>query len=388
MINRKKQAFLEISLANIFPIHSFCFIIWKASYRRIFSLTRQQRIGILFGTFDPVTRGQVNRFMNVLDSGEPDQLLVLPVPAYPGLSCAADAEDRWKMLVAACSRDKRLVPCRLALDRADLDGGELVNALKKAYPDAKLYGVSDDGSLAKPEFRCFPSDLSAGVLSDALAAGKGEGLLDIPVLEYCRCKGLYGAPGRLDHIDEWMDRLFAALKPRRFAHSLSVAWTSKRLALLHGLDPLKAEQAGLLHDCAKCLPLPEMQKLARDHALTDDPDMLGSAALLHSLAGAQVARDLYGMEDPDVLEAIRYHNTGHEGMSRLAMCVCLADSIEPLRFGYSLLDRVRPLAEKSLEGALLLCLQLTADFVLSQGYFLHPRTRDTIRWLKTLPENQ
>ena len=260
--------------------------------------------------------------------------------------------------------------------------------MKKTYPDAKLYVVSDDGSLSKPEFRCFPSDLSAEVLSEALAAGKGEDLLDIPVLEYCRCKGLYGAPGRLEHIDEWMDGLFAALKPRRFAHSLSVAWTSRRLALLHGLDPLKAEQAGLLHDCAKCLPLPEMQKLARDHSLTDDPDVLGSSALLHSLAGAQVARDRYGMEDPDVLEAIRYHNTGHEGMSRLAMCVCLADSIEPLRFGYSLLDQVRPLAEKSLERALLLCLQLTADFVLSQGYFLHPRTRDTIRWLKTLPENQ
>ena len=351
-------------------------------------MARQQRIGILFGAFDPVTRAQVNRFVDVLDSGEPDKLLVLPVPAYPGLSCAAEAEDRWKMLVAACARDKRIIPCRLALDHADSDGVALLRVLEKAYPDAKLYSVSDSGSLTKPEFRCSPPDLSAAGLSRALAAGKGEDILDIPVLEYCRCKGLYGAPGRLDHIDDWMDRLFAALKPRRFAHSLSVAWTSRRLALLHGLDPLKAEQAGLLHDCAKCVPLPEMQELARNCGLTDDPDILGSSALLHSLAGAQVARDCYGMEDPDVLEAIRYHNTGHEGMSRLAMCVCLADSIEPLRFGYSLLDQVRPLADQSLERALLLCLRLTADHVLSQGYFLHQRTRDAIRWLQTLPENQ
>ena len=91
------------------------------------------------------------------------------------------------------------------------------------------------------------------------------------------------------------------------------------------------------------------------------------------------------MEDPEVLEAIAYHNTGHAGMSRLAMCVCLADSIEPTRDSYPLLENVRILSELSLERALLMSLEGTASYVQSRGKYLHPRTQDTIAWLKTLP---
>lgn len=180
----------------------------------------------------------------------------------------------------------------------------------------------------------------------------------------------------------WVEKLSLSLKPGRFAHSLAVAWLSRRLARVHGLDDLKAEQAGLLHDCAKCLPLEEMQRLAVEHSITDDGEFLASGALLHSVVGSWVAREDYGMTDPDVLEAISYHNTGFPGMTRLDMCVCLSDSIEPLRESYPGLEQVRALAEVSLERALLLSLEGTADHVLSRGKYLHPRTRDTIAWLK------
>ena len=182
----------------------------------------------------------------------------------------------------------------------------------------------------------------------------------------------------------WVGKLSASLKPGRFAHSLSVAWMSRRLARIHGIDPLKAEQAGLLHDCAKSLPLEEMQHIAVEHSLTDDQEMLSSGALLHSVVGSWVAREEYRMTDPDVLQAISYHNTGFPGMTRLDMCVCLSDSIEPLRESYPHLEEVRALAEISLERALLLSLEGTADYVTSRGKYLHPRTQNTITWLKTL----
>ena len=125
-----------------------------------------------------------------------------------------------------------------------------------------------------------------------------------------------------------------------------------------------------------------MQRIAVDHSLTDDPELLASGALLHSVVGSWVAREDYGMTDPDVLEAISYHNTGYPGMTRLDMCVCLSDSIEPLREAYPRLEQIRALAETSLERALLLSLEGTADFVTSRGKFLHPRTQNTIAWLK------
>lgn len=203
--------------------------------------------------------------------------------------------------------------------------------------------------------------------------------------EYHDLKALYCASTRLDTAGPWLDRLYKVLNPKRFAHSLSVARTSVRLAEKYGLDVIRAEQAGLLHDCAKCLRLEEMQKIAVKHNLTDDPAFLESPALLHSVVGAWVARKKYGMEDPEVLKAIEYHNTGCAGMSPLAMDICLSDFIEPNREPFPGLEEVRALAEVSLEKALLLSLEDVVAHVSSKGRTLHPRTLGTIEWLKTLP---
>lgn len=394
-------------------------------------MARQQCIGILGGTFDPFHEGHLGMGLGVLDTGCLDRLLVIPSGDPPHKSCAASAEDRWKMVVSACSRDKRLCPDRTELDRSGtIYAVDTLHELQKAYPGASLYYLigtdtlltlhlwrrweevlrlctfvvcrrsqeADDASVAGAIRRftalgghfltvpVTPPPVSSTEIRRSLAAGLEPEGLNVSVLEYCTVKGLYGTPGRLEHIDEWIDALFAALKPSRFAHSLSVAYESKRLARLHGVDSLKAEQAGLLHDCAKCIPLPEMRRIAVSRSLTDDEHFLENDALLHSIVGASVAETDYGMKDPEVLEAIRYHNTGHTGMSRLAMCVCLADSIEPLRKSYPFLEKARALAEQSLERALLFSLESTANYVTSRGLYLHPRTRKTIRWLKSLPE--
>ena len=189
-----------------------------------------------------------------------------------------------------------------------------------------------------------------------------------------------------ERIRIWKDRLSGSLKPGRYRHSLSVADTAIRLAGIHDLDILRAAQAGLLHDCAKCLSPAEMRRIAEENSLTDDETVLSEPSLLHSIVGAWVAEKQYGMSDPRVLQAIRYHNTGCAGMTRLDMCVCLADSIEPLRKPFPLLEKIRALAEVSLERSLLLSLEATADYVVSRGLYLHPRTGDTIRWLRELPQ--
>ena len=321
-------------------------------------MAKKERIGIVGGRFDPVRSSHIHAALTLLNSGSVDRVLLI----LSGEGVLIPAEDRWKMLVAASACDKRLIPSRLCLDMdAGPGSGAVMKELSKLYPDAKL--------------RLLPD------VSDTSEVSVEEDL-PVPVLEYCRCKGLCGFPHKMEHIDLWMDHLFTALKPRRFAHSLSVARTSVQLAELYGENPLKAEQAGLLHDCAKCLPIKDMQRIAVDNHLTDDPDVLASDALLHSIAGACLAEQLYGMTDPDVLEAIRFHNTGYPGMSRLAMCVCLADFMEPLRESFPLLEEVRVLSRSSLEKALLLSLEGTVDYVKSRGWYLYPRTCDTITWLR------
>ena len=402
--------------------------MFPTAYRRILSLARQ-RIGILGGTFDPIHNGHLCMGLSVLESEALDQLFVVVSGLPPHKTCGASAEDRWKMVVSACACDNRLIPSRIELDRTGVTYTfDTLVAIKAQYPKADLFYVigadtvmqlhswyrsdevlslctflvcprADGSELSEFDselkrlkskggrFRIVPMKLvsvSSTEIRNTLSSGVIPGQLPYPIREYCRCKGLYGYPGRLEHIDIWIDNLFTSLKPGRFAHSLSVAYTARRLAEIHGENPLLAEQAGLLHDCAKYYPLEKMQKIAAAHSLTDDKAFLESSALLHSLVGAQVAEELYGMTDPVVLEAIRYHNTGCVGMSRLAMCVCLADSIEPLRKNYPLLDKVRNLSEQSLERALFLSLEGTAEYVKSRGKYLHPRTRETIHWLRNL----
>ncbi|MBQ3705547.1 MAG: bis(5'-nucleosyl)-tetraphosphatase (symmetrical) YqeK [Clostridia bacterium] len=390
----------------------------------------KERIGILGGSFDPIHQGHIQTAVSALEACRLDRLYLLPAGDHAYKPSSALAEDRWKMVVAACSQDSRLLPSRFELDApAPAYTVDTLLTLKKQHPKSELFFILGADGLLKlhhwhrlPEvlslctfvicprpnvpraafeeekdrliaqgarisiIRARAIDISSTMIRDHLSRGLSTPNLYSPVREYCALKGLYGMNRQVERSEEWIDRLFAALTPHRFAHSLSVAGFSRRLATIHGVDPGKAEQAGLLHDCAKCMPLKEMQVLARSHRLTDDPTVLSSNALLHSLAGAWVAEHEYGMKDPEVLEAISWHNTGHAGMSRLAMVVCLADTIEPTRESFPLLEQVRAMSRISLERALLMSLEGTASYVISRGKFLHPRTQETIAWLKTLPE--
>ena len=110
-------------------------------------------------------------------------------------------------------------------------------------------------------------------------------------------------------------KLRHALDRQRFEHTLGVEETARAMARRFGEDENKAALAGLLHDCAKCMPLSQMLKAARREQVDDV--MRESKALMHALAGRCVAEDIYNVHDEDVLGAIRWHTTGRAGMTRL-----------------------------------------------------------------------
>ena len=310
------------------------------------------RIGILENSFDPVTRMHIDlcrKYMQSLDLSR----VILVLSDSDNHCETVRHKDRWRMLAAACGPYKNLFP-------EDLPDAS-PRSLRKKYPGDELVFLS---ASQEDDKRCCPS-----------------------VDEYIHALGLYGVPPRITDGRARIKKLFKALNPHRFAHSLAVASTSRELAVLYGEDPEKAEEAGLFHDCAKCLPLREMRQIAEHHHLTDDPHVLESGSLLHSVVGAHLAGTEYGISDEEVLRAILYHNTGRVGMSRLAMCVCLADFIEPNRESFPELENVRKLSSSSLEEALLLSLECTQAHVESSGNYLHPWTTQTISWLSSLCRN-
>ena len=170
----------------------------------------------------------------------------------------------------------------------------------------------------------------------------------------------------------------------RFVHTLAVANTACNLAMRHDADISKAEIAGLLHDCAKCMNLSKMVKVCAKADVKVSEFELKSSALLHSKAGAVLAADQYGVKDEDILNAIRYHTTGRPGMSLLEKIIFVSDYIEPGRESAPNLALVRKLAYENLDSCVLRVLQDTLEYLGTGDAQVDPMTQKTYEYYSNL----
>ena len=140
------------------------------------------------------------------------------------------------------------------------------------------------------------------------------------------------------------------LSERRYGHTLRVADTAGDLARVHGLDEDRARLAALLHDAARETGPEEFLRLADEWELSVGEPERQSPKLLHGPVAAELARRELGIEDEEVLEAVRAHTTGKPCMGPLALALYVADKIEPAR-EYPSVERLRALAREDLRAA-------------------------------------
>ena len=188
---------------------------------------------------------------------------------------------------------------------------------------------------------------------------------------------------RLNKI-ELIRTLEQELNYKRFVHTLAVAGTASSLAMCYGMNIQKAELAGLLHDCAKCIDVRKMQKLCEKAGLEITPFEAGSGSLLHSKAGSVLAAEKYGCTDPDILNAIRYHTTGRPGMSLLEKIIFVADYIEPGRYTAKNLPEIRKMAFEDIDEALMKILYDTLVYLNSTGNTVDPMTQKTYDYYRQM----
>lgn len=169
------------------------------------------------------------------------------------------------------------------------------------------------------------------------------------------------------------EKLKDAIGERRFLHTLGVMEMAAKLARKYGVDEDKARTAALYHDCAKFSDRNQLLEEAKKRGLNLDGHMRASPELIHAPLGAIIAREDYGITDHEVLEAIRCHTTGKEGMSKLDKIIYLADFIEPQR-NFPGVDEARRLAEQSLDEALAFSLEHTINYLKAQGAAIAPAT--------------
>lgn len=172
----------------------------------------------------------------------------------------------------------------------------------------------------------------------------------------------------------------------RFSHTLGVMYTSAALAMRYGCDLEKARIAGLLHDCAKCIPNRKKIKICRKQGISLSAAEEKNPFLLHAKTGVYIAEEKYGISDPEILGAIRYHTTGKPDMNLLEKIIYVADFIEPGRNKAPNLDEIRHLAFEDLDRALYVILKGTLSYLKTHSGVIDTTTREAFEYYREFLE--
>lgn len=181
-----------------------------------------------------------------------------------------------------------------------------------------------------------------------------------------------------------MHELKKTLDKDRYEHTLGVMYTSAAMAMRYNADVEKALLAGLLHDCAKCIPGQKKLKLCKKYHLTVSEAEHDNPGLLHAKLGAFLASAKYHVKDREILNAIASHTTGRPRMSLLEKIVYIADYIEPGRQNLPNMEVVRKLAFEDINECLYRILNDSLTYLKSRDIVIDFMTEETYNYYKKL----
>ncbi len=341
------------------------------------------RIGIMGGTFNPVHNVHLIMAEEARRQFQLKKVLFMPSknPPHKKKRSIASDEHRKRMIQHAIQDNPAFVFSDLELEREGTTyTKDTLAALKQLYPNDKFYFIvggdslasmekwyepayifkncrvlaanrdeTDGGQIRKlkllyekkygakiAEIQMPPISISSEMIRNKLAEHSFiSGYVPACVERYIRANQLYGCMDPLFfHLPserEVIRYLAANLKPKRFLHTLGVAATAANLAAIHHANPKEAYLAGLLHDCAKYLTGEEELELCEQEQIPLSDVERKNTVLIHGKLGAHFARTRYGVENEEILSAIRFHTTGRPGMGLLEKIIYLADYMEPGR---------------------------------------------------------
>lgn len=230
-------------------------------------------------------------------------------------------------------------------------------------------------------------DISSSSIRDLIESGSFSEVRDLipcSVFNYIIAKGMY----KIDRDDspesDVKSKILAYISERlsekRFLHTLRVCDMALKLAHMYDLAPEKVEIAALLHDMARGMSAEDLDKAVIKYE--QGARYLGNINLSHAKVAALFAREIFGICDEDILNAISYHTTGRAGMSPMEMVIYLADAVEYGR-DYDGVAELRALAlGGDLERACCACLRHTVDYLKKAGIEIDKDTLKAYDYLK------
>ncbi len=390
------------------------------------------KIGIYGGAFDPFHNGHLSMIRGALKSKKVDRVIVIPtgMPCFKPARKVTLSPYRYYMVRAALKDEPDCEVCDIeqVFGEPSYTVTTLKNLRKKKVVSEKdeLFLMCGSDILFEFESWYKPKEiLEQATLLCALRPGIDEGQArneashleevfdtnvkffkidgvevassklrsdgkfdNVPeaVRDFIENHGLYCEDSPLMHVSDEMYKtlmkhcftLFHEMSGKRLLHSINVCVLATRYAVRFGADPDKCALAALLHDCAK--ELPEDEQIALSAKIIHG--YIPGKQILHSPAGAVYAREHYGVEDQEVLDAIQFHTIGREVMTMTDKIVYLADKVEPARH-YDDLTEIRRLAETDLDGALIECYCAIRESFAAKGQEIHEDTKKSLKYLLT-----
>ena len=150
---------------------------------------------------------------------------------------------------------------------------------------------------------------------------------------------------------------------------------ARELARIHGVDEGPVDVGAAAHDLARALGggelLAEAKRLGLDVGFMEERVPI----LLHGPVAATWIAGPDGVDDPRVIEAVRWHTTGRRGFGPVEKLVFLADKLDPDKVSRNPRLRDLPaLARESLDAAIVAFLDQSIAGLLRQGGLIHPES--------------
>ncbi len=182
------------------------------------------------------------------------------------------------------------------------------------------------------------------------------------------------------------------ISKKRFSHTQGVIHTALEIGAYHNIPFGKIRLASCAHDFAKEFSNQEMLVYIEENDIKIDERAKDEINLLHGAISAIIMKNMYGVTDEDVLNAIENHTFGRVGMSDLELLIAVSDIVEPCRdfneksrIKY---NKIKELAKTSLTDAYYLKLQETVKYLKKKKKKISPKTLEILNYYKNLYENK
>lgn len=176
-------------------------------------------------------------------------------------------------------------------------------------------------------------------------------------------------------IEEYKKIIKDKMGERRYTHSVNVSQMALKLAKKYGEDEEKAAIAGLLHDITKEMPDEFHLKLFKENDVKLDEVEKRAKKLWHAISGSLYIKNELHIDDKEIINAVRFHTTGKENMSKFEKIIFVADFIsEDRKFENSKI--MRNLAFENLDQAAVYGLKVTMEGLLYRNQLV---AKDTFK---------